>query len=91
MNEKWNLGTMRIAPEPEPSLGPPPFKASPAPKKESVLEVDPFHSNYRTRAALIEAHAAAFLKYTKLPPTDCELVEVREPGQTRWYFRAREK
>jgi hypothetical protein len=41
------------------------------------------------RLKLIDMLAAAFLKHTGLHPDDAELVEVREAGKTRWFFRAR--
>lgn len=41
------------------------------------------------RMKLIDMLAAAFLKHTNMRPDQVELVEVREAGKTRWYFRAR--
>lgn len=83
MNE-WNLKTTKVPSSQEPALTP--RKPFPPQRVESV---DFFSGDMAARGHILEAYAAAFLEYTKLNPSECELVETRTQGETRWYFRRR--
>lgn len=44
----------------------------------------------RTRHAHLDLFAQAFIEAVGSDPKDCELVEVREGNEVRWFFRKRE-